>query len=224
MPEVLNPVNFNIKDYPNAIVLDHPLLKHKITKLRDVKTKTNEFKTLVKEISILEGYEALRDVETYDIEIDTPVEHTVQPVCHRRNMCFVPILRAGLGMADGMAELVPGVSFGHIGLYRDSKTHQPVEYYCKLPGNIGEKHVYLIDPMLATGGSAIDAVKMLRKHGATKITFICIIAAPQGVKAFCEANPDVKVFIGALDRELNEKAYICPGLGDAGDRIFGTVK
>lgn len=224
MPEVENPINFNIKDYPNATVIDHPLLKHKITKLRDKKTKTNEFKTLVKEVSILEGYEALRNVKTYDAEIDTPVESTVQPMVHRSSLCFVPILRAGLGMADGMAELVPGVSFGHIGLYRDSTTHQPVEYYCKLPGNIGEKEVYLIDPMLATGGSAVDAVKMLKAHGAKKITFICIIAAPQGVKTFCEAYPDIPLFIGALDRCLNAKAYICPGLGDAGDRIFGTVK
>ncbi|MCQ2776194.1 MAG: uracil phosphoribosyltransferase [Bacilli bacterium] len=224
MPEVEKLENFNIKDYPNAIVLDHPLLKHKITKLRDVKTKTNEFKTLVKEISVLEGYEALRDLPTYEIELETPVERTIQPVVHRKNLCFVPILRAGLGMADGMAELVPGVSFGHIGLYRDHETHEPVEYYCKLPGNIADRDIYLIDPMLATGGSANGAVKMLKKHGAKKITFICIIAAPQGVKTFCEENPDIKLYIGALDRELNEKAYICPGLGDAGDRIFGTVK
>lgn len=216
-------MKFNINDYPNAILLDHPLLQHKITKLRDKATKTNEFKILVKEISILEGYEALRHLPTYDIEIETPIEKTVKPVVDRHSLCFVPILRAGLGMADGMAELVPGVTFGHIGLYRDEETHEPVEYYCKLPENIAEKDIYLIDPMLATGGSAIDAIKILRKHGAKRITFICIIAAPEGVKAFCEANPDVSLYIGALDRCLNEKAYICPGLGDCGDRIFGTV-
>lgn len=213
----------DVSQYKNAIILDHPLLKHKITKLRDKRTKTNEFKNLVKEISILEGYEALRHLPTYDVEIETPVEKTVQPRVDRKKLCFVPILRAGLGMADGMSELIPGVTFGHIGLYRDEVTHEPVEYYCKLPDKIAEKDVYLIDPMLATGGSALGAVKMLRKHGAKKITFICIIAAPEGVKAFCEACPDIPLYIGALDRELNDKAYICPGLGDCGDRVFGTV-
>lgn len=213
----------DISMYKNAIILDHPLLKHKITQIRDKNTKVNQFRLLVKEIAILEGYEALRHLPTYDIEIETPVEKTVQPVVHRKNLCFVPILRAGLGMADGMAELVPGATSGHIGLYRDETTHEPVEYYCKLPENIGDMDVYLIDPMLATGGSAIDAVKMLKKHGAKKITFICIIAAPEGVKAFCELNPDIPLYIGALDRCLNENAYICPGLGDCGDRTFGTI-
>ncbi len=216
-------IKFDIKDYPNATLLDHPLLKHKITLLRDKNTKTNEFKLLVKEISILEGYEALRNLETYETEIDTPVEKTIQPLVKRNKLCFVPILRAGLGMADGLAELLPGSTFGHIGLYRDEVTHEPVEYYCKLPSDIENKDVYLLDPMLATGGSAIDAVKMLRKHGVKKITFICIIAAPEGVKAFCEKNPDIPLYIGSLDRELNKNAYICPGLGDCGDRIFGTT-
>ena len=214
----------DISKYKNAIVLKHPLLTHKITQLRDKETKTNQFRLLVKEIAILEGYEALRDIPMHEIAIETPVEPTVQPVVTRSQLCFVPILRAGLGMADGMAELVPGATFGHIGLYRNEETHEPVEYYCKLPSDIAEKDVYLIDPMLATGGSAMDAVKMLKKHGAKKITFICIIAAPEGVKAFCEANPDIPLYIGALDRCLNEKAYICPGLGDCGDRTFGTVK
>lgn len=214
----------DISKYKNVTVLKHPLLTHKITQLRDKDTKTNQFKLLVKEIAILEGYEALRNLPMYDCAIETPVEPTVQPKVHRKDLCFVPILRAGLGMADGLAELVPGAIFGHIGLYRNEVTHEPVEYYCKLPSDIAEKDVYLLDPMLATGGSAIDAVKMLRNHGAKKITFICIIAAPEGVKAFAEANPDVPVYIGALDRCLNEKAYICPGLGDCGDRIFGTVK
>ena len=224
MGEVFKVENFNINDYKKVVVLDHPLLKHKITKMRDKKTKTNEFRTLVKEVAILEAYEALRNLKTYDVEIETPVEPTVQPEVHRSELCFVPILRAGLGMADGIAELLPGVSFGHIGLYRSKETHEPVEYYCKLPNNIAEKEVYIVDPMLATGGSANGAVEMLKKRGVTKITFICIIAAPEGVKVFKEKNPDIPLYIGALDRELNDKAYICPGLGDAGDRIFGTVK
>ena len=216
-------MSIDVSQYKNAVILSHPLLAHKITQLRDKDTKTNQFKLLVKEIAILEGYEALRHLKTHNIDIETPVEKTSQPVVNRKELCFVPILRAGLGMADGMAELVPGATFGHIGLYRDEETHEPVEYSCKLPQNIGEKDVYLIDPMLATGGSAIDAVKMLRQHGAKKITFICIIAAPEGVKAFCEKYPDVPLYVGALDRCLNEKAYICPGLGDCGDRTFGTI-
>ena len=174
-------------------------------------------------MAILEGYEALKHVTTTLVEIETPIEKTMQPVVNRKHLCFVPILRAGLGMADGMLELVPGATCGHIGLYRDEVTKEPVEYYCKLPSDIGDMDVFLIDPMLATGGSAIDAVKMLRNHGAKKITFICIIAAPEGVKAFSERYPDIPLYIGALDRELNENAYICPGLGDCGDRTFGTV-
>ena len=216
--------NFNVNDYKNVVVLDHPLLKHKITQLRDVNTSTNQFKLLVKEIAILEGYEALRHLDTHMIEIETPIEKTMQPVVRRKSLCFVPILRAGLGMADGMLELVPGATCGHIGLYRDEVTKEPVEYYCKLPADIDQFDVYLVDPMLATGGSAMDAVKMLKKHGAVKITFICIIAAPEGVKAFSEKYPDIPLYVGALDRVLNENAYICPGLGDCGDRIFGTVK
>ena len=214
----------DFKEYSNVTLLNHPLLTHKITQLRDKNTKTNQFKLLVKEIAILEGYEALRHLPTRLVEVETPIEKTMQPVVNRKSLCFVPILRAGLGMADGMAELVPGATFGHIGLYRDEVTKEPVEYYCKLPIDIEDMDVYLIDPMLATGGSAIDAVKMLKKHGAKKITFICIIAAPEGVKAFCEKYPDIPLYIGALDRELNENAYICPGLGDCGDRVFGTVK
>mgnify|MGYP003319941127 CR=1 FL=1 len=217
-------MEFDIKQYKNVTVLDHPLITHKITKMREKDTKPNQFKLLVKEVAILEGYEALRNVRMHDSEIETPIEKMVAKRVHRSDLCFVPILRAGLGMADGMAELVPGAVFGHIGLYRDEVTHKPVEYYCKLPSDIGDKEVYLLDPMLATGGSAIDAVKMLKKHGAKKITFICIIAAPEGVKAFSEENPDIPLYVGNLDRCLNEKAYICPGLGDCGDRIFNTVK
>ena len=215
-------MDIDVSKYKNVIIIDHPLLKHKITNIRDKNTGTNQFKVLVKEIAILEGYEALRHLPTKDVEIETPVEKTIQPVVDRKKVCFVPILRAGLGMADGMLELVPGAICGHIGLYRDEVTKEPVEYYCKLPDNIGEKEVYLVDPMLATGGSAIDAVKMLKMHGAKKIAFICIIAAPEGVKAFCEKYPDIPLYIGALDRCLNANAYICPGLGDCGDRTFGT--
>lgn len=217
-------MKIDLSKYKNVVLLDHPLLQHKITNLRDVTTGTNQFRLLVKEVAVIEGYEALRHVKTKMVEIETPIEKTVQPIVDRKRLCFVPILRAGLGMADGMLELVPGATCGHIGLYRDEVTKEPVEYYCKLPSDIADKEVFLIDPMLATGGSAIDAIKMLRNHGAKDITFICIIAAPEGVKAFCEQYPDVPLYIGALDRELNKDAYICPGLGDCGDRTFGTVK
>ena len=214
----------DVSEYSNLFLIDHPLLKHKITQLRDRTTPTNQFRLLVKEIAILEGYEALRHIPTRNVEIETPIEKTVQPEVNRKKLCFVPILRAGLGMADGMLELIPGATCGHIGLYRDEVTKEPIEYYCKLPADIADKDTYVIDPMVATGGSVIDAVKILREHGATKLTVICIIAAPEGVKAFCEKYPEIPLYVGALDRELNENAYICPGLGDCGDRTFGTVK
>ena len=210
--------------YKNVKLLDHPLLKHKISILRDKNTPTSDFRRLVKEIAVMEGYEALKDVKTNLVEIETPIEKTSQPMVKGNDLCFVPILRAGLGMVEGFTELIPTARVGHIGLYRDEVTHEPHEYYCKLPENLSSKDVYLIDPMLATGGSAIDAVKLLKQHGAKNIHFVCIIAAPEGVKAFCEANPDIPLYIGSLDRQLNENAYICPGLGDAGDRIFGTLK
>ena len=210
------------KNYPNVTILDHPLLKHKITKLRDKTTKTNEFKMLVKEISILEGYEALRHLETHLVEIETPIEKSMQPLVNRKSLCFVPILRAGLGMEDGLLELVPGCTCGHIGLYRDEVTKEPVEYYCKLPADISEKDVYLIDPMLATGGSAVDAINSIKAHGGKNIKFMCIIAAPVGIERLAKAHPDIDIYVGNVDRELNENAYILPGLGDAGDRIFGT--
>ena len=207
----------------NVHYLNHPLLKHKISILRNVITPTSEFRQVVKEIAVLEGYEALKKLPTRQVEMDTPVEHTVQPMVEGSKLCFVPILRAGLGMVDGFTELIPTAHVGHIGLYRDEVTKEPHEYYCKLPYNLADLDVYLLDPMLATGGSANDAIKMLRAHGAKRLTFVCIIAAPEGVKAFTEANPDVPLYIGALDRQLNENAYICPGLGDCGDRTFGTV-
>lgn len=210
--------------YKNVRLLNHPILKHKISILRDKNTPTSEFRQLVKEIAVMEGYEALRDVKTDMVEIQTPIEKTTQPMVEGRELCFVPILRAGMGMVDGFTELIPTARVGHIGLYRDEVTHEPHEYYCKLPDHLDTKQIYVIDPMLATGGSAIDAIKLLKQHGAKNLHFVCIIAAPEGVKAFCEANPDIPLYIGALDRQLNENAYICPGLGDAGDRIFGTVK
>ena len=213
----------DLSQYKNVTVLNHPLIKHKITMLRDVNTETNLFRQLVKEIAVLEGYEALRNVKTNDIEVVTPIETSIQPAVDTKKLCFVPILRAGLGMVDGILELVPNAKVGHLGLYRDEETHQPVEYFTKLPKSIAKCDVYLIDPMLATGGSAIDAVKALRKYGVKNISFICIIAAPEGVKAFADAHPDIPLYIGSLDRQLNEKAYICPGLGDCGDRIYGTV-
>lgn len=213
----------DLKNYPNVTVLNHPLIVHKIAKLRDVNTETNLFRQLVKEIAVLEGYEALRTIRTHDVEIVTPLEKTVQPMVDTSELCFVPILRAGLGMVDGMLELVPNAKVGHLGLYRNEETHQPVEYFCKLPKSIVKCDVFLIDPMLATGGSAIDAVKTLKKYGVNNISFICIIAAPEGVKAFADAFPEIPLYIGCLDRELNENAYICPGLGDCGDRIYGTT-
>ena len=212
----------DLSAYPNVVLLEHPLLKHKISILRNKLTPTSEFRPVVKEIAMMEAYEALRGIPTVNVEIETPIEKTVQPMVVGHNLCFVPILRAGMGMVDGFTELIPTAHVGHIGLYRDEQTHEPHEYYCKLPKGLEDMGVYLLDPMLATGGSAIDAIKMLRKHGAKRIHFVCIIAAPEGVEAFCKDNPDVPLFIGSLDRQLNENAYICPGLGDAGDRIFGT--
>ena len=217
-------MEFDVKEYKNVTILKHPLLTHKITLLRDVNTGTNEFRRLVREIAVMEGYEALRHLPTKDVEVQTPIEVAMEPMISGKKLVFVPILRAGLGMVDGMLQLVPSARVGHNGLYRDPVTHKPHEYYCKLPSSLEEREVYVLDPMLATGGSAIDAVNLLKEKGAKNIKFICIIAAPEGIKAFCEKHPDVNLYVGALDRCLNDHAYICPGLGDAGDRIFGTVK
>ncbi|MBE5897059.1 MAG: uracil phosphoribosyltransferase [Lachnospiraceae bacterium] len=212
----------NFKDVENVTIIDHPLIKHKITMLRDKRTGTNEFRTLVEEIAMLMGYEALRDLPTEDIEVETPIETSMQPVIAGKKMAVVPILRAGLGMVSGILNLVPTAKVGHIGLYRDPDTHEPHEYYCKLPEPIELRQIVVVDPMLATGGSGVDAVSMIKEHGGKKIKFMCIIAAPEGLKKLHEAHPDIQIYVGALDRELNENAYICPGLGDAGDRIFGT--
>ena len=202
--------------------MTHPLIRHKITLLRKEDTSTNEFRKLVEEIAMLMGYEALSDLETQDITVKTPIEESVQPVISGKKLAVVPILPAGLGMVNGILALVPSARVGHIGLYRDPKTHEPHEYYCKLPDPIDQRQIVVVDPMLATGGSAIAAVDFIKKHGGQKIKFMSIIAAPEGVDALMKAHPDIQLYVGCLDRELNENAYICPGLGDAGDRIFGT--
>ncbi len=206
----------------NVIILDHPLLKHKISRLRDETTGTNEFRSLVEEIAMLMGYEALRDLPTEEVEIKTPIETCKSPVISGRKLAVVPILRAGLGMVSGILALVPSAKVGHIGMYRDEETHEPHEYYCKLPDPIEERTIVVVDPMLATGGSAVDAVNLIKEKGGKNIKFMAIIAAPEGIKKFTEAHPDVQLDVAQQDRCLNENAYICPGLGDAGDRIFGT--
>jgi uracil phosphoribosyltransferase len=206
----------------NVIIMDHPLIQHKISMLRDKHTGTNEFRTLVEEIAMLMGFEALRDLPTEEIEIETPIETCMSPVIAGKKLAVVPILRAGLGMVSGVLELVPTAKVGHIGLYRDPETHEPHEYYCKLPEPIDQRTILVVDPMLATGGSGSDAVSMIKQHGGKNIKFMCIIAAPEGLKRLRQDHPDIQIYVGSLDRELNENAYICPGLGDAGDRIFGT--
>lgn len=206
----------------NVTILDHPLLKHKISRLRDQSTGTNEFRKLIEEIATLMGYEALRDLPTEDIEVETPIEKCMTPVIAGRKLAIVPILRAGLGMVNGILALVPSAKVGHIGMYRDEETHEPHEYYCKLPNPIEERTIVVVDPMLATGGSAVDAVNLIKEKGGKNIKFMAIIAAPEGIEKFVQAHPDVQLYVAQKDRCLNENAYICPGLGDAGDRIFGT--
>ena len=206
----------------NVIVFDHPLIQHKISILRNKNTGTNEFRALIEEIAMLMGYEALRDLPLENVEVETPLETCMTPMIAGRKLAIVPILRAGLGMVNGILALVPSAKVGHIGLYRDEETHEPHEYYCKLPDPIEERTIVVTDPMLATGGSAIAAVNFIKQHGGKKIKFMAIIAAPEGLKKLREAHPDIQIYVGHLDRCLNENAYICQGLGDAGDRIFGT--
>lgn len=206
----------------NVTYIDHPLVQHKISMLRKKTTGTNEFRTLVEEIATLMGYEALRDLLLEDVEVETPIETCMTPMLAGKKLAIVPILRAGLGMVNGVLSLVPSAKIGHIGLYRDEETHEPHEYFCKLPNPIEQRTIVVTDPMLATGGSAVAAIDFIKQHGGKHIKFMCIIAAPEGVKRLHEAHPDVQIYVGHLDRELNENAYICPGLGDAGDRIFGT--
>ena len=210
------------KIYENVYEMEHPLIQHKITMLRDRRTGTNEFRKIVEEIGMLMGFEALADLPLEEVEIETPIEKCMSPVIAGRKLAIVPILRAGLGMVSGILALTPTAKVGHIGMYRDEVTHEPHEYYCKLPSPIEERTIVVTDPMLATGGSAVDAVTQIKEHGGRRIKFLSIIAAPEGVKRLHEAHPDVEVYIGHIDRCLNEAAYICPGLGDAGDRIFGT--
>ena len=202
--------------------MTHPHIRHKISVLSKESTSTNEFRKLVEEIAMLMGYEALSDLETQEINIKTPLEESKQPVISGKKLAVVPILRAGLGMVNGILALVPSARVGHIGLYRDPVTHEPPEYYCKLPEPIDQRQIVVVHPMLATGGSAVAAVDYIKKHGGQKIKFMSIIAAPKGVEALMKAHPDIQLYVGALDRELDDNAYIRPGLGDAGDRIFGT--
>lgn len=203
-------------------ILDHALIQHKISLLRDKNTGSKEFRELISEIAMFLCYEATRNLPLKEVEIETPICYTKAKVVSGKKLAFVPILRAGLGMVDGVLKMVPAAKVGHIGLYRDPETKEPVEYYCKLPVDITKRDVFVIDPMLATGGSAIDAINLIKAKGVTSIKFMCIIAAPEGLKALTEAHPDVEVYCAALDEKLNENAYIVPGLGDAGDRIFGT--
>ena len=209
-------------DMEKVHILDHPLLQHKLSILRDENTGVKDFREVVSEIATLMCYEATRDLPLEEVEIKTPITTAKFKTIAGKKLAIVPILRAGLGMVDGILALIPSAKVGHIGLYRDPETHTPVEYYCKLPEDIENRIVILVDPMLATGGSAIDAINMLKKRGVSNIRFMCLVAAPEGVAALQAAHPDVDIFTAALDRQLNEHKYILPGLGDAGDRIFGT--
>ena len=204
------------------VIMDHPLIKHKIGLIRRKEIGTKEFRETIGEIAMLECYEATRQLELEDVEIETPICKTTVQEIKGKKLAVVPILRAGLGMVDGMLTMIPAAKVGHIGLYRDPETLAPVEYYCKLPADSAEREIFVVDPMLATGGSALAAVELLKKHGCKKLHFLCIIAAPEGVKAFTEAHPDVDLYIGALDDHLNDHGYIGPGLGDGGDRTWCT--
>lgn len=204
------------------IIMDHPLIQHKIGWIRRTTTGSRDFRGIVGEIAMLMCYEATRELELTEIEIQTPICTAKVKELRGKKLAVVPILRAGLGMVEGMLAMIPAAKVGHIGLYRDPQTLAPVEYYCKLPEDCAEREVFVVDPMLATGGSAVEAIHMLKDRGVKNIRFMCIIAAPEGVDAMKEAHPDVDVYIGALDEKLNEHGYIVPGLGDAGDRIFGT--
>ncbi len=206
----------------NVTIFDHPLIKHKISLLRDKSTGTRDFRILIEEIATLMGYEALRDLPTELVEVETPLMKAMVPMITGKKLAIVPILRAGLGMVNGILALDPTAKVGHIGMYRDEVTHIPHEYYCKLPDSLEERTIVVLDPMLATGGSAVDAITLIKQRGGKTIKFMSIIAAPEGLKALTEAHPDVEVYCGNLDDKLNENCYILPGLGDAGDRIFGT--
>ena len=203
-------------------VLDHPLIQHKLAILRDKNTGTKEFRALISEIAGLMCYEATRNLPTKEVEVETPVAIAKCKMLAGKKLAIVPVLRAGLGMVDSMVDLIPSAKIGHIGLYRDPETHKPVEYYCKLPDDIANRHVFVVDPMLATGGSAVAAIDFLKKHGCRKITMMNVIGCPEGVETVQKAHPDVDLYLAAVDEKLNDHKYIIPGLGDAGDRIFGT--
>ena len=205
-----------------VFVMDHPLIQHKVTMLRNKETNTKDFRAIANEISLLMAYEVTRNLPLSDVEIETPICKTTAKCVSGRSIGVIPILRAGLGMVDGILTLVPNAKIGHIGLYRDPETHQPVEYYCKLPVDAEERTLIVVDPMLATGGSAVAAIQFLKDRGCKDIKLMNLIAAPEGVKAVTDAHPDVEIYIASLDEKLNEHAYIVPGLGDAGDRLFGT--
>ena len=205
-----------------VVVMDHPLIQHKIGYIRRKDTGTKDFRQTISEIAMLICYEATRNLPLEEVDIETPICPTTVQELKGKKMAIVPILRAGLGMVDGMLNLIPAAKVGHIGLYRDPQTHEPVEYYCKLPEDCSQREIFVVDPMLATGGSASAAITMLKAKGCKNIHFMCIIAAPEGIEAMQKAHPDVDIYVGAKDEKLNENAYIVPGLGDAGDRIFGT--
>ena len=205
-----------------VVVLDHPLIKHKLTFIRDKNTGAKEFRELVKEVSMLMAYEVTRDLYVEEVEIETPLAKTTSQVIAGKKLGLMPILRAGLGMVDGMLSILPAARVGHIGLYRDPETLKPVEYYCKLPQDIGERDLIVLDPMLATGGSATAAIQFLKDRGSNSIKLVCLIAAPEGIEKVQKAHPDVDIYLASIDEKLNENAYIVPGLGDAGDRLFGT--
>ncbi|MBU9738473.1 uracil phosphoribosyltransferase [Diplocloster agilis] len=205
-----------------VMIMDHPLIQHKIGLIRKIDTGSKDFRQMISEIAMLMCYEATRDLKLQDVEITTPICTTTVKELQGKKLAIVPILRAGLGMVDGMLTMIPAAKVGHIGLYRDPETLNPVEYYCKLPADCSEREVFVVDPMLATGGSSVAAIQMLKDKGVNNIRFMCIIAAPEGLKKMQEVHPDVDVYIGAMDDHLNDHGYIVPGLGDAGDRIFGT--
>lgn len=211
-----------MKNFKNVFIFDHPLVKHKIAILRDKNTGMKQFRELIEEITTIMTYESMRDVELVPVEVETPLEKTVQYKVKEESIAIVPILRAGLGMVNGVHTVFPTASVGHIGMYRNEETLEPQEYYCKLPDGIENKTVFLVDPMLATGGSAVDALNALKKRGCKNIKFMAIIGAPEGIERVATAHPDVKIYVSTLDRELNSHGYILPGLGDAGDRLFGT--
>ena len=203
-------------------IMTHPLITHKLSIMRDKNTSVKDFRECAHEVALLLGYEATKDLKLKDVEIETPITKTITKQIERQ-VALVPILRAGLGMVDALMDLIPAAKIGHIGLYRNEETLEPVEYYCKLPTDIAERQVLVLDPMLATGGSAVAAINFIKKRGAKNIKFVCIISAPEGIKVLRDAHPDVEIFCGALDEKLNENGYIVPGLGDAGDRLFGTL-